>query len=269
MVLNLIKLVFFNFLLIFSFQVLSLEKKIDKKEIVTRLLKSIETRNPKVEEYIDDKKFVESNYNVKDSIRFDKFHRITPHQFGKVNIIRIFEDGNYVFAHTDYGFKVRQVGFDIFRFEGPKVVEHWGGLTKKIDKPNASGKSQIDGSKEVKDLKKTNSNKKIVKDYVQTVLGNQKVSQISKWIDVKNFQQHSVLFGDYSSDKTKGNIDKVDRKTIDINYNLDYQIFGEGNFVLTRSQGNFNCDVVVFYDLFRLERDKIVEHWDVISNQRP
>ena len=42
-------------------------------------------------------------------------------------------------------------------------------------------------------------------------------------------------------------------------------IIAEGNFVSTASEGEFSGDHVAFYDLFRLDGDKIVEHWDVIQ----
>jgi len=42
-------------------------------------------------------------------------------------------------------------------------------------------------------------------------------------------------------------------------------VIGEGNFVLTMSEGTLGPDAMAFYDLFRLEDGLIVEHWDVIA----
>ena len=45
-----------------------------------------------------------------------------------------------------------------------------------------------------------------------------------------------------------------------------HKILAEGNFVLTISEGKFGKgEPTSFYDLFRLEDGKIVEHWDVIE----
>ena len=41
-----------------------------------------------------------------------------------VNIVRAFEDGDYVFAHTEYDFARSNIGFEVFRFENDHVVEH-------------------------------------------------------------------------------------------------------------------------------------------------
>ncbi|MDQ1388485.1 MAG: hypothetical protein QOF56_1939 [Acidobacteriaceae bacterium] len=39
------------------------------------------------------------------------------------------EDGDFVFTHTEYTFAIgHRVGFDIFRFENGKMVEHWDNL---------------------------------------------------------------------------------------------------------------------------------------------
>ena len=51
-----------------------------------------------------------------------------------------------------------------------------------------------------------------------------------------------------------------------------HKILGEGNFVLAMSEGMYGKDdgiLTAFYDLFRLENGKIVEHWDVIESILP
>ena len=48
-------------------------------------------------------------------------------------------------------------------------------------------------------------------------------------------------------------------------YSKVHKVIGEGNFVLTMSEGAIGKDAMAFYDLFRLEDGLIVEHWDVIA----
>jgi predicted SnoaL-like aldol condensation-catalyzing enzyme len=45
-----------------------------------------------------------------------------------VNTIRVFQDSDFVFAHTEYNFFGPKIGFDIFRFEGGLIAEHWDTL---------------------------------------------------------------------------------------------------------------------------------------------
>lgn len=48
-------------------------------------------------------------------------------------------------------------------------------------------------------------------------------------------------------------------------YSQLHHVIGEGNFVLTTSEGLFGDQAMAFYDLFRVEQGRIVEHWDVIA----
>lgn len=83
-----------------------------------------------------------------------------------VNTVRAFEDGNYVFMQTVYNFAGagEQVAFDIFRFENGKVAEHWDNLAA-FAKPNPSGHTQVDGDLTIKDIEKTDENKKNSREF--------------------------------------------------------------------------------------------------------
>lgn len=48
-------------------------------------------------------------------------------------------------------------------------------------------------------------------------------------------------------------------------YDTIQKVLGEGNFVLTLSEGHFGNAHNTFYDLFRVKNGKIAEHWDVIE----
>ena len=51
-----------------------------------------------------------------------------------------------------------------------------------------------------------------------------------------------------------------------LQYNKIHKVLGEGNFVLTLSEGKFGKgNHVAYYDLFRVEAGKFVEHWDIIE----
>ena len=60
----------------------------------------------------------------------------------KADVIRVFEDGDYVITHTKYDFFGPKSGFDVFRFEDGLIVEHWDNL---IDQQpaNPSGRTPI------------------------------------------------------------------------------------------------------------------------------
>lgn len=58
---------------------------------------------------------------------------------------------------------------------------------------------------------------------------------------------------------------KVNPQNNKFQFTKIHKVLGEGNFVLTISQGQWNRTTNAFYDLFRIENNKIVEHWDVIQ----
>src|ERR1700730_3132160 len=75
------------------------------------------------------------------------------------------QDGDFVVVHTDYNFFGPKVGFDIFRFEDGKIVEHWDNLQATGAKPSPSGHTMIDGPTRVSDLDKTEANKTLMQTY--------------------------------------------------------------------------------------------------------
>ncbi len=98
-----------------------------------------------------------------------------------VNIKRVIEDGDYVALHSDLKFFGDKVAFTVFRFENGKIVEHWDN-TQQRPTSTISGRSMTDGPTEIKDLDKTQANKRFVQDFVQDVLRDGKVDKITYYI---------------------------------------------------------------------------------------
>jgi predicted SnoaL-like aldol condensation-catalyzing enzyme len=59
------------------------------------------------------------------------------------------------------------------------------------------------------------------------------------------------------------------RQGVIMKYNRIHKVLGEGNFVLVVSEGSFGGRQTSFYDLFRVEKGKIAEHWDTIETIPP
>ena len=122
-----------------------------KKQQVADLLKAIETGASAPVAVINPNKYMQHNLGAEDGLAgFGKLLQQLPEGSAKVNTVRVFEDGNYVFAHTEYNFFGPKIGFDIFRFEEDKIVEHWDNLQTTAG-PNPSGRTMIDGSTQVND----------------------------------------------------------------------------------------------------------------------
>jgi len=245
-------------------------KKVTKMEIsnkqkVTDLLKAIETGAGEPVGYINANKYTQHNLAVADGLAgFGAVLQALPPKSAKVNTVRVFQDGDFVFSHTDYNFFGPKIGFDIFRFEDGKIVEHWDNLQETPAQPNPSGHTMIDGATTVKDLDKTEANKTLVKNFVEDILVNGKMDKLAGYYDGDNYIQHNPLI----PDKLSGlgtTLGELANKGIFLKYDKIHKVLGEGNFVLVVSEGHFGKAYDAFYDLFRVENGKIAEHWDVIE----
>lgn len=141
-----------------------------KKEQICTLLKGIETGDPESVTVVNESKYIQHNPltrtgNVGLAELFKRLSKTNPH----VEIVRVFEDGEFVFAHTDYDFNVVEVGFEVFRFENGLVVEHWDNLQSKPSGPNLSGHTMLDGATEAIDLDKTEENRAFIRSFVDEV----------------------------------------------------------------------------------------------------
>ncbi len=243
-------------------------KSHDKKEAVVSLLKSIETGDTKPVALINPDKYIQHNLSAADGLAgFGELLSQLPPNSAKVNTVRVFQDGEYVFAHTEYNFFGPKIGFDIFRFENGKIVEHWDNL-QEIQGPNPSGRTMTDGPVKAKDRDKTEQNKQFVKAFVSDILVNSKIDKISHYIDADNYIQHNPVIADGLSGLDKA-LKAMAKQGIIMKYEKIHKVLGESNFVLTVSEGSFGGKHTSFYDLFRVENGKIVEHWDVIETILP
>jgi predicted SnoaL-like aldol condensation-catalyzing enzyme len=241
-------------------------EELSNKDKAVALITSIETGNPEPVGFINPNKYIQHNLAVADGLEgFGAVMQQLPKGSAKARVKRALHDGDYVVTHTEYDFFGPKAGFDIFRFEEGKIVEHWDNL-QEIAPANPSGRTQFDGATEITDLDRTDANKAIVRDFVETILINGDMSQISKFIDSEDgaYLQHNIAVADGLSGlgKALGDLAKQGMPMI---FTKNHLVVGEGNFVLSVSEGEFLKEHVAFYDLFRLANGKIVEHWDTIE----
>ncbi|HEY0711216.1 MAG TPA: nuclear transport factor 2 family protein [Polyangia bacterium] len=241
----------------------------NRKQQVTDLLKSIETGDPAPVAVINPDKYIQHNLAVADGLAgFGAVLQQLPKGSARVNTVRVYQDGDFVFAHTDYNFFGPKIGFDVFRFENGKIVEHWDNLQEKPAGANPSGRTMTDGPVAASDIDKTAANKTLVKSFVEDVLMNGKLNLLTTYIDGENYRQHNPQIGDGLSGLSSA-LKALAEQGITMKYDRVHRVLGEGNFVLTLSEGSFGGKHTAFFDLFRVENGKIVEHWDTIETIPP
>lgn len=242
---------------------------LSNKEKVVALLTSIETGDPKPVSYINPANYIQHNLMVGDGLAgFGEVMKNAPKGGFKANVIRAFEDGDYVFTHTEYDFFGPKIGFDIFRFQDGLIVEHWDNLQEIATQKNPSGRTQIDGPTEASDLDKTNANKALVEGFVRDVLQGANPGKITEYCSTEQYIQHNPKVGD-GLDALGKALEAMAKAGTPMVYTENHMILGEGNFVLAVSEGQFRGKHVAYYDLFRIDGGKIVEHWDVIEEIPP
>jgi predicted SnoaL-like aldol condensation-catalyzing enzyme len=183
-----------------------------------------------------------------------------------ITIYRTLVDGDFVLLHSRYEGVARYSGpaiaFDLFRFSGGKIVEHWGGQEPEAP-PNPSGRTQVDGPTVIADRDKTEANRTLVRNYRETIMVSLRFDRIEEFIDGARYAQHASKIGDGIA-RLKDRIASVAKEGGQLCL-TPRRFVAEGNFVLVLSEGDLPSGPTALYDLFRVESGKIVEHWDVLT----
>jgi predicted SnoaL-like aldol condensation-catalyzing enzyme len=234
-------------------------KEIEKQQVM-ELLMCYETRDPSSLAIIHPTDFVQHSQNTEDGIEGLKKKIAELPERNKVDVKRIFQDENYVFAHVETISVQTLITFHIFRFQNGLIVEHWDNTQEK-QPLNLSNRSMIDGETEVRDLDKTEINKFTARQLVDDVFFEGKIERLGSYFNGNAYIQHNPWLSDEISSIQKVINDWVRNEKI-MDYQKVHLTLGQGNFVLLVSEGFFHGIRTSFYDLFRLENGKIAEHWD-------
>lgn len=216
--------------------------------------------------YVNQEKYIQHNLGFPDGIgAVTGYIQSGGSQGVTVNTVRAFEDSDYVILHTVYGGTwhggVPQVAFDVFRFENGLIVEHWDNLQNQSNPTTdaVNGHTQIDGETTI-GTEDATANKTLVQNMVKNVLIAGKWSEGSKYFS-EGYIQHSI--GMPNGIAWMANM----HEGVGFFSSMKY-IYGSGNFVITLSEGpEFKNNAptgntIAYYDLFRIEDGKIIEHWD-------
>lgn len=183
-----------------------------------------------------------------------------------ITIYRTLVDGNLVLLHSRYQgigrYGASAIAFDLLRFDGGKIVEHWGAQEPESP-PNLSGRTQVDGPTVVLDRERTEANRSLVRTYRQTVMVDLRFDRIEEFIEGSRYAQHASKIGDGIA-RLRDRIASVAKEGGQLHL-TPRRFVAEGNFVLVLTEGDLPTGPTALYDLFRVENGKIVEHWDVLT----
>jgi predicted SnoaL-like aldol condensation-catalyzing enzyme len=239
-----------------------------RKDQICALLKGIETGDPASVTVVNQSKYIQHNPQTHEGSEglaelFKRLSESSP----RVNIVRVFEDEDYVFAHTEYDFANSNIGFEVFRFEDGLTVEHWDNIQRRQG-PNPSGHSMVDGPTEATNLDQTEPNREIVRSFVDEILVNRQLERLENFIDDGRFTQHNPRIADGLT-ALRAALKTSSDEIVTIKYDRIHRLLAEGSFVLSVSEGFFGGTHSAFYDLFRVADGRLVEHWDTIEPISP
>jgi predicted SnoaL-like aldol condensation-catalyzing enzyme len=238
------------------------------KDRIRALLKSIETGDPGPVAVVNEARYVQHNPQTHEGSEglaalFARLSKTEP----RVDMVRGFEDGDFVFAHMEYDFASRKICFEVFRFEDGQAVEHWDNIQERQE-PNLSGRNMVDGPTEAIDLALTDANRAHIRSFVETVLVDGLHDRLADFIDEDRYAEHNPHLGDDLS-ILRSALEARDETGRRIDYRRIHRVLAEGSFVLCVSEGARDGVHTAFYDLFRLAGGKIVEHWDTTEKIAP
>lgn len=238
------------------------------KDKIRALLKSIETGNAGPIAVVNEAKYIQHNPQTHEGSEglaalFLRLSKTNP----KVSIVRAFEDRDFVFAHTEYDFSNRNIGFEVFRFEDGQAVEHWDNIQRRQG-PNEAGHSMVDGRTDAVDHDQTEANREVVRRFVQTILVQSRTEDLPDFVEMATYIEHNASRGDGGS-ALRDALEERSSNDLRLNYQHLHRILAEGSFVLSVCEGYRDQVHSSFYDLFRLKNGKIVEHWDTVEKIAP
>lgn len=238
-----------------------------KREQIQKLLKGIETGDPEAATVVNEAKYIQHNPRTGEGSEglaelFARLAKTNP----RVTFVRVFEDGDFAFAHNEYDFSGVEVAFEVFRFEDGKAVEHWDNIQMK-QPPNASGHDMLDGETTITDIDKTEVNREFVRMFATQVLVDRQFDLLETYIDDALIQHDPEVADGIAALRSK--LQTVANGTPGIDYKHLHRVLAEGNFVLCMSEGCKAGTHSGIYDLFRVADGMIVECWNTITPIAP
>ncbi len=244
-----------------------MDRMTSKRELIQKLLKGIETGDAMAAAVVNESRYVQHNPQTHEGSEglaalFARLSRTNP----RVTFVRVFEDGDFAFAHNRYDFSGPRVAFEVFRFEDGRAVEHWDNIQPQLG-PYPSGRGMLDGTAEIADLHRTEVNRAFVRAFADEVLVQRRLNSLRNYVD-DELIQHNPEIAD-GAPALQAALEATAGGDFAIRYDKVHKVLAEGNFVLCMSEGACGGIHSSFYDLCRIADGRIVEHWDTIEAIAP
>lgn len=175
-----------------------------------------------------------------------------------IEIVRSFQDGPWVFCSAYQSLNngaAEWVTMDMFYTdEDGLILEHWDTIAPYVGQTK-SGEDMVKGADTVNENADTSANKALVLEYTKQVRQQAQHDKIDQFV-TDDLIEHAPPIG-------------AGRKGLSAwlasgaagTYEMLFQIFGQGDFVVTYGKRHALGKDYAAFDLYRVSDGKIVEHW--------
>ncbi len=175
--------------------------------------------------------------------------------------LRVLNEDQMVVVHGLYhGLgPIQIVGCDLWRVADDKIAEHWDARQTSADQ-SVSGHTMTDGPAIVTEPHQAAASKKLVEQFVELIMMGGDRTQITRFFDGDRFIQHNPQIADGVSGLGSAIQAGIWAAVVE----RVHHIVADGEFVFSQGEGILHGIPTAFYDLFRVENDKLAEHWDIV-----
>lgn len=224
---------------------------------VLTVFRGIQARDPELAtRHLSPDRYQEHNPRAADGVEgFREYVSQLP-KGAHMRVIRAIEAGPYVVTQQDGQIADRNTFFDVFRLEGGLIVEHWS-FSAPGGPPNKSGHTQVDGPVEAQNLQDTEKNKAFIRNYYETfhIAGDH--SDLERYFKQDLCVRHEPGAHDGVAEFLQDVSVLMQHRTID----EIALLIGQGDFVFLVAKGTHESKPCLYVDLYRVEDEKLVEHW--------
>jgi predicted SnoaL-like aldol condensation-catalyzing enzyme len=174
-----------------------------------------------------------------------------PPEGAKSPIIRAIEEGDLVVTHLDIQFMGKHmVVIDLFKLKNGMLAEHWDAIQEMPDQTGLAI-TATNGTADIDERKSAENSKQVVNRFYESVINKQSPIELIKPDYIEHdptvISSGKGLLRYLSGDPDRG---------IKI-----HRVIAEGDFVVVQSQFKRGGKGFVFYEIFKVDTDKIAEHW--------
>jgi len=149
----------------------------------------------------------------------------------------------------------------VLRWERERIVERWGNL-QELAGPSPDGHSMTDGENEVRDLEQTDEEQAPGARAHRRGLPEAPVPEAARVHLADDVRAAQPARRRWAGRAAGG---RAAARPV----RLSRGVLGQGNFVLAVSEISFDGKDAAVFDLFRVDKGRVVEHWDVLELTPP